>query len=88
MTSLLSSRYGANLRSYSGRTEYHKFIVNISTLSIKFESKRSLFCCRVNVLCIQTPVDDVEEQISQRKYDSGVRVDHVAVAHDEAEVVS
>lgn len=47
----------------------------------------SLFCCIVNVLCIHTPVNDVEEQVSQWKYDSGVGVDHVAVAHYEAEVV-
>jgi len=39
------------------------------------------------VLCIQTPVNDVEEQVNQGEYDSGVGVDHVAVAHDEAEVL-
>lgn len=41
----------------------------------------------MNALCIQTPVNDVEEQVSHGKYDSGVRVDHVAVAHYEAEVM-
>ena len=44
-----------------------------------------LFCCIVYVLCIHTPVNDVEQQVSQGKYDSGVGVDHVAVAHNEAE---
>lgn len=46
-----------------------------------------LFCCTVPALRIQTPVNDVEEQVSHGKDDSGVRVDHVAVAHDEAQVL-
>lgn len=41
---------------------------------------------RVLGLRVETPVDDVEEQVGQRKQDPGVGVDHVAVAHDEAEV--
>lgn len=49
--------------------------------------EKCLCCCIVNVLCIHTPVNDVEEQVSQWKYDSGVGVDHVAVAHYEAEVL-
>lgn len=43
---------------------------------------------RVLGLRVQTPVNDVEEQVGQRKQDPGVGVDHVAVAHDEAEVPS
>lgn len=43
--------------------------------------------CRVYTSCIHTPVNDVKEQISHGKYDSGVRVDHVAVAHDVTHVV-
>ena len=46
------------------------------------------FWCIVYVLCIHTPVNDVEEQVCQGKYDSGVGIDHVAVAHDEAEVLN
>lgn len=42
----------------------------------------------VYVLCVQTPVNDVKEQVGQGKYDSGVGVDHVAVAHYETQVVS
>lgn len=37
-------------------------------------------------LRVEAPVDDVEEQVGQREQDPGVGVDHVAVAHDEAEV--
>ena len=44
-------------------------------------------CCIVNVLCIHTPVNYVEEQVSQGKYDSGIGVDHITVAHYEAEVL-
>lgn len=47
----------------------------------------SVYSAAVYVLCIQTPVNDVEEQVGQGKYDSGVGVDHVAVGHYEAEVV-
>lgn len=39
------------------------------------------------MLCIHTPVNDVEEQVSQGEYDSGVGVNHVAVAHYKAEIV-
>lgn len=47
----------------------------------------SVCTAAVSVLCIQTPVNDVEEQVGQGKYDSGVGVDHVAVGHYEAEVM-
>lgn len=43
---------------------------------------------RVLGLRVQTPVNDVEEQVGQRKHHPGVGVDHVAVAHDEAQVPS
>ena len=36
---------------------------------------------------VQAPVDDVEQQVGHGEDDSGVGVDHVAVTHDEAEVV-
>lgn len=49
--------------------------------------KNTLLCLSFVPLCIQAPVKDVEEQISHRKYNSGVRVNHVAVAHNEVEVV-
>lgn len=58
------------------------------TLSNGEKHESCLFCCIVNVLCVQTPVNDVEEQVGQGKYDSGVGVDHVAVAHYEAHVLS
>lgn len=64
-------------------TEYCKFIA-ACVLHYCENSKKSTR----NVLCIHTPVNDVKEQVSQGKYDSGVRVDHVAVAHYEAEVLS
>lgn len=35
---------------------------------------------------VDTPVDDVEEKIRHWKDDSGVRVNHVAVAHYESDV--
>ncbi len=55
---------------------------------VKIVDKESrLYCSIVKVLCVQTPVNDVEKQVGQRKYDSWVGVDHVAVAHNEAEVL-
>lgn len=40
----------------------------------------------ITVLWVQTPVDDVEEQVCEGEDDSGVWVYHIAVAHDEAEL--
>lgn len=47
----------------------------------------SLDCRTVQMLRIQTPVNDVKKQVGQREDDPGVGVDHVAVAHNEAEVL-
>lgn len=41
----------------------------------------------VHSSCIQAPVNNVEEQVGQWKYNPGVRVNHIAVAHDEADVL-
>lgn len=69
-----------------GREELSQFIVDFHPTST-WLTVNVLLGCTVNVLCVQTPVNDVKEQICQGKQDSGVRVDHVAVAHDEAHVV-
>lgn len=42
---------------------------------------------KVNVLRIHTPVNDIEEQVSQGEYDSRVGVNHVAVAHYKTEIL-
>lgn len=37
---------------------------------------------------VDAPVDDVKSEVGERKQDPGVRVDHVAIAHEQLEMVS
>lgn len=85
------SRHCANMRSYPTAEQfclhYLCSLLVLHCIMVKIVKKEyCLFCCIVYVLCIHTPVNYVEQQVSQGKYDSGVGVDHVAVAHNEAEV--
>lgn len=66
--------------------EYSALYVTCSALCILAGLHPLTLVQIARCLRVHAPVDDVEEQVGQWEESTGVRVDHVAVAHDEAEV--
>lgn len=82
------AQHCANLSSYLIAEQSIVCLLQLANVCVMVKIVKTILPHTVvNVLRIHTPINDVEQQVSQRKYDSRVRVNHVAVAHYKFEIL-